>query len=76
MFQIQLDGVESAVFVQRKRTEKQAENVAIVQNGRAKTAVSRQFKQNVTVSTNNYTREQSHSHLCSKPYLFVLKYFM
>jgi hypothetical protein len=41
--QIQLDGVEGAVFVQRLRTEIQAGNVASAQNGCAGTAVSRRF---------------------------------
>jgi hypothetical protein len=43
-FQIQLDGVEGAVFVQRLRAEKQIGNVASGQNGCARTTVSRQFK--------------------------------
>jgi hypothetical protein len=43
-YQIQLDGVKDAVFVQQLRTEKQTGNVASAKNGCARAAVLRQFK--------------------------------
>ena len=46
-FQIKLDHfvpMESALFVQELRTEKQTGNVVSAQNGCARTTISRQFK--------------------------------
>jgi hypothetical protein len=43
-FQIQLDDVEGAVFIQRLRIEEQTENVASAQNGLASTTLPRQIK--------------------------------
>jgi hypothetical protein len=47
-------------------------DVASVPNGSARTALSRQFKWNVTVARNNHTTDKFHSHLCSKLYFLVL----
>ena len=46
----------------------QTGNDASVQNGCAKTALSRQFKQNVTVARNNTTGDKFNSLLYSKLY--------
>ena len=68
--------MEGALFVQQLRTEKKKTgNVVSAQNGCARTALSGQFKQNVTIGTNNHTRVKFHSHLCSKLYFIILKHF-
>jgi len=55
--------------------KKQTGNVASAQTGCARTTLSRQFKQNVTIARNNNTRDKFHSLICSKLYFVVLKHF-
>jgi len=54
---------------------KQTGIVASSQNGCAKSTLSRQFKQNVTVARKNHSRDKFHSLLCSKFNFVVLKHF-
>jgi hypothetical protein len=55
---VEEDGVEGALVVQKLRTEEQTGNVASVQNGCARTTVSRQFKYHATVAKNNLSRDK------------------
>jgi hypothetical protein len=65
------DGTEGVLFVQQLRTKEQTENVASVRNGCARTTLSRQFIQDVTIARNNHNTDKYHSHFCSKLYFIV-----
>ena len=59
--------------VQQRRTEERTGNIAGAQNGCARTTLSRQFKQNVTIDRNSHNTDKFLSHFCSKLYFLVLK---
>lgn len=61
-FQIQVDHFLPmfVLFVQQPNTEKQTGNVANVQNGCARTTLTRQFKQHVAIARNNHNTNFMH----------------